>query len=620
MCPAGPAAGRPLFLRRKMVRNLLHKLATRFYPQTFSICKNGYSRRLFLNDLVAGIIVGIVALPLAIAFGIASLGPGTESVRAGLYTAIIAGFIISFLGGSKVQIGGPTGAFIVIVFGIVAEQGIEGLLCATILAGFLLVLMGVTGMGTLIKYIPYPVTLGFTSGIAVVIAVSQIQMYFGIDLEGEKLPGELVDKLFVLARHFDTINWYACGLATLTVVIVFATPLFTARIPGSLVAVLLGTLLVYVLKLPVDTIGQPVGGEPISLDLGLPTLALPHFNWGNINAITRAAVTIALLGAIESLLSAVVADSMIGSRHRSNTELIAQGIANIVTPFFGGIPSTGAIARTATNIRNGGRTPVAGMIHALVLLLIVLCFGSYAAVIPLPVLAGILISVAINMSHYAVFVKMFRAPKSDVAVMLITFFLTVLLDLTIAIPVGLILASFLFMHRMEQIFTMGNISHRLFNISDIDPGEDRAALQLFDVPEGVQAYDLSGPFFFGTIGKFQGAIDDSAVRVLVFRMRGVPAMDASGLNALEELLIRAQKGNTTILFSGIRSQPMSVIRKFGLLDRIGETNIHDTITEAIYHAAEIVENEIRSGELYFQSSGYQSSIFLPPEAGPVAKK
>jgi SulP family sulfate permease len=302
---------------------------------------------------------------------------------------------------------------------------------------------------------------------------------------------------------------------------------------------------------------------------------------------------------------------MVGTRHRSNTELIAQGVANIVTPFFGGIPSTGAIARTATNVRNGGRTPIAGMIHAVVLLLIVLFFGSYAAVIPMPVLAGILVSVAINMSQYQVFVRMFRAPKSDIAVMMITFLLTVFLDLTIAIPVGLILACFMFMHRMEQMFTTGNISNRPFNITDADPGEDKTTLQLFDIPEGVRAYDLNGPFFFGTIGKFQGALDDKAVRVLVLRMRGVPAMDISGLHAFEELLMRAQNGNTTILFSGIRPQPMSVIKRFGLWERIGEPNVHDTLTEAIHHAAEIVEDEMQSGEFYFTADSYQSSVFLP---------
>ncbi|HBT77035.1 MAG TPA: sodium-independent anion transporter [Planctomycetaceae bacterium] len=552
---------------------------------------------------------------MAIAFGIASLGPGPESVQRGLYTAIIAGFIISCLSGSRVQIGGPTGAFIVIVFGIVSKPGvgIDGLLCATIIAGCLLVIMGLTGLGNLIKYIPYPVTLGFTSGIAVVIAVSQLQMFFGIRLpEGEKLPGEFIDKLAMLARYAGTINWYACALALLTMAVIFLVGKLTDRIPGSLVAVLVGTILVAVLDIPVDTIGRPLGQDPISLSMGFPEFALPTFDLGRLNVIVSAAITIAMLGAIESLLSAVVADGMLGTRHRSNTELIAQGAANLITPFFGGIPSTGAIARTATNIRNGGRTPVAGIIHAVVLLLIVLCFGNFAAMIPMPVLAGILITVAINMSQYAIFVKMFRAPKSDIAVMVLTFLLTVFLDLTIAIPFGLILASFLFMHRMEQLFTTGNLANRLHVVSEEDPTEDRSTLQLFDIPDGVRVYDISGPFFFATAGKFQDAIDNRNIRVVILRMKNVPAMDVSGLHALEELLILAHRGNTTILFSGLRSQPMRVINRFGLIERIGEKNIHHTIIEAMHHAAEIVEFEMLGGMYHSHVPSGMSSIFIPP--------
>lgn len=595
------------------MNNWFRGLFGAFKPQLFTFYHDGYSWRRFLNDLIAGVIVGIVALPLAIAFGVASLGPGPDSVQRGLYTAIIAGFIISFFSGSRVQIGGPTGAFIVIVFGIVREQGIEGLLCATMIAGVMLVFMGIAGMGNLIKYIPYPVTLGFTSGIAVVIAVSQLQMFLGISLQGDKMPGETLGKLYVLLKHLSTVNWYALGIGALTVAIVLLTPMLTRRIPGSLIAVLFCTILVFVLKIPVDTIGMPLGGEPVSLQMSFPELSWPKFGSLDINAIFRAAFTIALLGAIESLLSAVVADGMLGTRHRSNTELIAQGIANIVTPLFGGIPATGAIARTATNIRNGGRTPVAGLVHAVVLLLIVLCFGSYAAMIPMPVLAGILLTVALNMSQYQVFLKMFRAPKSDIAVMLITFFLTVLLDLTIAIPVGLILASFLFMYRMEQIFVMGNISNRLHAVSDDDPSEDRSTLQLFDIPDGVQAYDISGPFFFGTASKFQGAIDNRNIRVIVLRMKSVPAMDVSGLHALEELLLRAEKGHTTILFSGLRPQPLRVIERFGLMDLIGEHNIHHTMVEAIHHAAEIVEEELTRGRTQRISTG-MSSIFQLPTA------
>ncbi len=579
-----------------------------FRPQLLTCFRRGYSRRAFLNDLLAGVIVGIVALPLAIAFGVASLGPGPDSVQRGLYTAIIAGFLISFFSGSRVQIGGPTGAFIVIVAGIVREQGIEGLLVATFLAGILLILMGFFGMGTLIKYIPYPVTLGFTSGIAVVIAVSQLQMFFGIDLRGESLPGETLGKLKILLRHAETINWQAFALAGLSMLIVLVTPWFSKRIPGALLAVIFGTLAVSLFGIPVDTIGKPLGGEPVSLQMGFPGISLPNFQGLDGNVVFRAAVTIAMLGAIESLLSAVVADSMIGSKHRSNTELIAQGIANTLTPLFGGIPATGAIARTAVNLRNGGRSPVAGMVHALVLLGIVLGFGKYAAMIPMPVLAGILIVVAINMSQYRVFLRLFRAPKSDVFVMICTFLLTVLLDLTIAIPVGLIIASFLFMHRMEQLFVMGHISNRLHAVGDEDLEEDRTVLQLFEIPDGVRAYNLKGPFFFGTTDKFQRAIDDVNIRVLVLRMRQVPSMDVSGLNALEELLLRAEKGNTTVLISGLRPQPLRVIERFGLMQEIGPENVHQTMVEAIRHAGEIVEEELRYGHAQRQVAE-ESNIF-----------
>jgi SulP family sulfate permease len=382
-------------------------------------------------------------------------------------------------------------------------------------------------------------------------------------------------------------------VAVLTFAIIIFTPRLTHRIPGTLIAVLLSTLLVALFGLPVDTIGQPVGQAPIPLEMGLPAFSLPQFTWHQMDDIVRAALVIAMLGAIESLLSAVVADGMVGTRHRSNTELVAQGIANVVTPFYGGIPATGAIARTATNVRNGGRTPVAGIIHALVLLLIVLCFGKYASMIPMAALAGILLSVAINMSEYRMFLRMlYRAPKSDTAVMLITFLLTVFLDLTVAIPVGLVLASFLFMHRMEKEFGTGRVEHNLQAFSDDDPHEDPFAIRLFDVPDGVLVYDIHGPFFFGAANKFQTAIEDKSARVAIFRMRNVPVMDATGINVLEEYMVRAQKTRTTILFSGIRPQPMSVMRKFGLLDRIGMENIHQTIVETLLHAADIVEKEL----------------------------
>ncbi|MDR0870415.1 MAG: STAS domain-containing protein [Planctomycetaceae bacterium] len=568
-------------------------LLSNFQPQLFSLFREGYSLRQFFTDLIAGIIVGIVALPLAIAFGIAS----GVSVEQGLFTAVIAGFLVSVFSGSKCQIGGPTGAFIVIVYGIVQSQGIQGLAAATVLAGIMLIAMGLCGMGTLIRYIPYPVTLGFTAGIAVVIAASQVPQMFGFFLGNEKVPAEFVDKIIFFGQHASAVNFWAFGVFLLSLTVIYITPKFTKRVPGSLIAVLVCTVIVQVFQIPVDTIGRTVGKEPIPLELGFPRFSSPVTDWAvlipNLTSIFSAAFAIAMLGSIESLLSAVVADGMTGTKHRSNTELVAQGIANVMTPFFGGIPATGAIARTATNIRNGGRTPVAGIVHAFTLLFIVLCFGKYAAMIPLASLAGILITVSINMSEYRIFGKMLRrAPKSDIAVMLITFFLTVFLDLTIAIPVGLILASFLFMRRMEQEFGTNSADNQLASLSDDDPHEDPMALRVFEVPDGVHVYNIRGPFFFGAASKFQQAIEGAACRVIILRMLHVPILDATGVNAIEELLRRAEKDRTVILVSGIRPQPMKVLNKYGLLDRIGRVNIHATIVEALPHAAEIVQEQL----------------------------
>ncbi len=577
-----------------MTRRVLRSLFQNFQPQLVTVLAEGYSARQFFGDLIAGIIVGIVALPLAIAFGLAS----GVSAEQGLFTAIIAGFIISVFSGSRVQIGGPTGAFIVIVYGIVQAQGPQGLMLATILAGFFLIVMGFTGMGTLIKYIPYPVTLGFTAGIAVVIATSQVPQLLGFNLGEDKVPAEFVDKIIFFAEHVHTVNYWAVGLSLFSIALILLTPKFTKRVPGSLIAVLVCTVLVVLCPfIHVDTIGQTIGKPATPLDLGLPKFAMPVADWkeawSHFSDIFRAAIAIAMLGSIESLLSAVVADGMTGTKHRSNTELVAQGIANVVTPFFGGIPATGAIARTATNIRNGGRTPIAGIVHAITLLAIVLCFGKYAALIPYAVLGGILITVSINMSEYRLFGKMLlRAPKSDIAVLLITFFLTVFLDLTIAIPVGLILASFLFMRRMESEFGAGSLDDQLYMLSDDDPHEDPLALRLFDVPDGVHVYEINGPFFFGAATKFQKATEGEACRVVILRMRNVPVMDATGVNALEELLRRAEKDNTTVLITGIRPQPKSVMKKYGLIERVGTEHIFETIVEALPYAAEIVEAEL----------------------------
>ncbi|MGL6195197.1 MAG: SulP family inorganic anion transporter, partial [Thermoguttaceae bacterium] len=546
-----------------------------------------YSFQKFLNDLVAGIITGIVALPLAIAFGIAS-GVTPEQ---GVYTAIIAGFIISLLSGSRVQIGGPTGAFIIIVYGIVQSQGVQGLLVATIMAGAILILMGFAGLGKYIKYIPYPVTLGFTSGIAICIAASQIQPFLGLNLNGEPVPPDFLHKITVFSKYITSTNLYAVSLALLSILIIVFTPRFSKKIPGSLVAIVVCTVLTAVFNLPVDTIGQKVGEAAVPIQMGIPTFSMPQFDTSHFKELFRAAIAIAMLGAIESLLSAVVADGMIGSRHRSNTELIAQGIANVVTPFFGGIPSTGAIARTATNVKNGGRTPVAGMIHAVVLLGIVLCLGSYAAMIPLCSLAGILLVVSFNMSEARHFIRMFRAPRSDVIVMVITVVLTVFLDLTIAIPVGLVLASFNFMRRMEQNFHAAAVDDKLYTLTEDDPHEDPTALRLFDLPDGVHVFEIHGPFFFGAVSKFQEAIEKDMPHVLILRMRNVPVMDATGLHSLEEIVNKAHKNGATLIISGLQQQPYHVLKKFGLWEKIGAKNFHHTIVNAILHAGEIIEEE-----------------------------
>ncbi len=576
-----------------LFHNFFKALRANFQPQLFSVLREGYTLRQFLHDLLAGTIVGIVALPLAMAFGIAS-GVTAEQ---GLYTAIVAGLLIAVFSGCRTQIGGPTGAFIVIVYGVVQSLGLQGLLLATILAGVMLMLLGLCGLGSLIKYIPYPLTLGFTAGIAVVIAMSQVPQLFGFVLGEDTVPADFIPKIIFFIEHSSTVNLWSLALALTSIAVIIAMPYLTRRIPGSLVAIILCTLIVQVFQLPVDTIGQTLGHAPKSLDVGFPKFLVPVSDWAtvmpNLTKIFSAAVAITLLGAIESLLSATGADGMTGTRHRPNTELVAQGIANVVTPFFGGIPATGAIARTATNIRNGGRTPVAGIIHAVVLLGIVLCFGKYAAMIPLASLAGILIMVSVNMSEYRLFAKMVCcAPKSDTAVMLITFFLTVFLDLTIAIPVGLILASFLFMRRMETVFNTDPANHRLTMFED-DPNEDPACLQLFDVPDGVLVYEISGPLFFGAAGKFQEATEGKSCHVIILRMRNVPIMDATGVNVLEELLRRTEKDHTTVLFVGIRPQPHSVMRKYGLLEHIPARNMHETIIESLHHAAEIVQRQMR---------------------------
>ncbi|MCA9432184.1 MAG: sulfate permease [Candidatus Omnitrophica bacterium] len=555
-------------------------MPTRLQPKLFTVLKEGYSLSHFSADLVAGLITGIVALPLAIAFGIAS---GVKPEQ-GLYTAIIAGFLISLLSGSRVQIGGPTGAFIVIVYGVVQQHGIQGLTLATMMAGGLLVILGIARLGSVIKYMPYPVTVGFTTGIAVIIAVTQVPDFFGLRLA--TTPGEFLEKIELYWASRETLNPWALGVGASSLGIILIFPKVTHRIPGSLIAILLVTPVVALFNLPVETIGSRFGEVPNSL----PKPTLPDFDLANLQSLFPAAVTIASLGAIESLLSAVVADGMIGTRHRSNMELVAQGVANIVTPFFGGIPATGAIARTATNIKNGGRTPIAGMIHAVTLLLILLFFGKWASLIPMPVLAAVLLIVAYNMSEWRLFMNLFSSPRSDLAVLLITFFLTVLVDLTVAIEAGIVLAAFLFMRRMEKV------THAGFIIPANDEEEeihDPFSIARFDIPEGVEVFEINGPFFFGAASKFQDAMTvlEKPPKVLILRMRHVPAIDATGLHALESIFKKTESWGTELLISGIRPQPSEALAKSGLKERMGSDRIHKNVGEALRHARALIEEK-----------------------------
>ena len=535
----------------------------------------GYSKDQLLADLTAGVIVGIVALPLAIAFAIAS---GLTPER-GLYTAIIGGFIISLLGGSRVQIGGPTGAFVVIVAGIVQHYGVEGLTIATIMAGVILIGLGLARLGGAIKFIPYPVTIGFTSGIALIIFSSQVKDLLGLRMG--TLPADFVPKWAAVLRHLNVINWWAVAVAALALAIIVWWPRIHARIPGPFVALIATTVLVRLLHVPVETIATRFG----AIDAGLPVPVIPHVTLGTVGLLARPALAIALLAAIESLLSAVVADGMIGGRHRSNMELVAQGVANIASPIFGGMPATGAIARTATNVKNGGRTPVAGMIHAVTLLLITLFFGRWAGLIPLAALAGILVVVAYHMSEWRTFRAELKAPKSDVAVLLATFLLTVMVDLTVAIEVGMVLAAFLFMRRMAEVTNISVLTHEFQDPTDDYEG-DPNAVRRRRVPPGVEVYEISGPFFFGAAEMFRDRLGRMAgrPRVLILRMRHVPAIDSTGLHALRDLVRRSRQQGTLVILSDVHSQPVVAMERGGLYDELGEENILGNIDDALNHA------------------------------------
>ena len=546
-------------------------------PKLLTVLREGYSRGQFFKDVTSGVIVGIVALPLAIAFAIAS---GVKPEQ-GLYTAIVGGFLISCFSGSRVQIGGPTGAFIVIVYGIVQQYGFDGLAVATVLAGLLLIAMGVARMGAVIKYIPYPVTVGFTAGIALIIALGQLRDLMGLQMA--TVPSAFVEKIVAYSTAFQNINTYAIAIGGLTILITLLWPRLTHRIPGSLVALLATTALVQLANLPVETIDSRFGAVPT----GLPSPRLPMVDWNTFTNLFSPAISIALLAGIESLLSAVVADGMTGRRHRSNMELVAQGIANVASPIFGGIPVTGAIARTATNVKNGGRTPIAGIVHAVVLLLIMLFLGKWAALIPMATLAGILLVVAYNMSEWRLFVKLFRGPKSDILVLLSTFLLTVLIDLTVAIQVGVVLAALLFMRRMADVTQVGYITRLLEDEEEVDDANRIAGK---DVPAGVEVFEVNGPFFFGAADKFKDAINqvEKKPRVLILRLRSVLTLDATGLIALEEVFARTAREGTILVLSGVHAQPLTTMQRSGFLDRVGEKNIFDNIDHALERARELV--------------------------------
>lgn len=552
-----------------------------FFPKLWT-CLRSYSLPLFWGDLGAGVIVGIVALPLAIAFAIAS---GVPPER-GLITAIVAGFLISALGGSRVQIGGPTGAFVVIVFHIVQQYGLDGLLLCTVLAGLILIGMGLLRLGAFIRFIPYPLTVGFTAGIAVVIFSSQIKDFLG--LTTGPLSADTVHNWLIYARTVGTLQWPTVGLSLFSLAVLVYWPRINRRIPAPIVALLAATALAHLLQLPVETIGSRFGEIPS----GFPRPAWPAWDPGRLRDLISPAFTVALLCAIESLLAATVADGMIEGRHRSNTELIAQGIANVVSPLFGGMPATGAIARTATNVRNGGRTPVAGIVHAATLLLIMLLFGRWAALIPLCVLAAILIVVAFHMSEWHAFRSLLRAPKMDVAVLLTTFGLTVLVDLTVAVEIGLMLSMVLFMHRMTDVTTVRQITNELKN-EQMDEAALRAesdAISRRAIPAGVEVYEAEGAFFFGIAESLRDALafGKNPPKAVILRMRHVLVLDASAIRALKDLRTRCRRMGAALILAGLHAQPLAALERAGFLEEFGEENVVSHIDQALERARQIL--------------------------------
>ena len=532
-----------------------------------------YTREQFTSDLTAGLVVGVVALPLAIAFAIAS---GVSPER-GLFTAIVAGFLISALGGSRVQIGGPTGAFVVIVYGIVETYGVEGLLLATMMAGVILVLFGLARFGGAIKFIPYPVIVGFTSGIALIIASGQIKDLLGLEMG--PVPSEVLEQWRAYADALPTASPEALGIAGLALGIILVWPRLKVRVPGPFVALIVTSVLAAVMDLQVETIGSRYG----QIGSRIPYPSLPPASPELVVALIGPAFTIAILAGIEALLSAVVADGMIGGRHRSNMELVAQGVANIASPLFGGIPATGALARTATNVRNGGRTPVAGIVHAATLLLITLFFARWAAYIPFATLAAILVVVAYHMSEWRTFVAEFRAPLSDLAVLLTTFVLTVAVDLTVAIEVGMVLAAFLFMRRMAEVTNITALTRELDEDAPDPYTADPNAVRLRDVPAGAEVYEINGPFFFGAAETLRERVhlEEGYPKVLIIRMRNVPAIDSTGMHALGELVRRSRGEGVRVMLSDVHAQPLIAIGRSHLLDVLGDENVFGNLDDAL---------------------------------------
>jgi SulP family sulfate permease len=561
------------------------------------ICLKGYTKRMFVGDLLAGITVGLVALPLAMAFAIASGVPPQD----GLYCAIVAGFTISALGGSSTQIGGPTGAFVVVVFGIVAKHGVDGLFMCTLLAGILLLILGATGLGTAVKFIPRPVVVGFTNGIAVIIASTQIKDFFGLKID--KVPGEFLSRILTLAHNFYSLSPLETALGVSALVLIVLFMFFVKRIPGYIVALFVGTAAVVLFKLPVQTIGTRFGGIPS----GLPTLHVPHFRWDLIRPLVSPAITVAMLGAIESLMSAVVSDRMSGGKHNPNVELVGQGVANILSPLFGGLPATGAIARTATNIRSGAKTPVAGMIHALTLLVIVVFAAPLARFIPLSVLAAILLVVAYNMGEWQEIPELLKQSKFEIAAWLVTFLLTVFADLTVAVEAGMILAVLVFIRKVTQTTTVSEVTAEYIREGHVH------ILQHKEIPACVSIFRIHGPFLFGSTDKIDLIVDrlPRLPPIIILRLRNMTAIDSTGLQALENLADRIHESGKQLILCGAREQPTLRMHEAEFHEHVGAENICRSLAEALERARNLYR-DVASQNLSVAASGTQ--IARPPVA------